>query len=167
MECMINNLKNLDVGMFVPISPNINWHNKMNHVHARNKFKKLSQHVHLSAVSSDIGLEPNYLNTPLVGRAAIITLGLWSSKVYTSQHDTTGMGTFTITTLAGKGNKKKSFIGAYISVQKGSDVGVESLYVQQLTIHEKWQTETLQQMSKCFCPRKDAIQQLNILIREL
>jgi hypothetical protein len=107
MECMINNLKNLDVGMFVPISPNINWHNKMNHVHARNKFKKLSKHVHLSAVSSDIGLEPNYLNTPLVGHAAIITLDLWSSKVYTSQHNTTGMGTFTITTLAGKGNKKK------------------------------------------------------------
>jgi hypothetical protein len=43
---------------------------------------------------------------------------------------------YTITTIQGKGNKKISFIAAYIVVSKGS-IGVDSLYAQQTTLYEK------------------------------
>jgi hypothetical protein len=42
-----------------------------------------------------------------------------------------------LTTIQGRGNKHISFISAYIAVSKGSVIGTESLYAQQVTIHEK------------------------------
>jgi hypothetical protein len=53
-------------------------------------------------VSSDIGKEKEYSNSSLVGGAAFITLGLWSSKVCHMESDHSGHGTYTITTLQGK-----------------------------------------------------------------
>jgi hypothetical protein len=79
-------------------------------------------------VSSDIGKEKEYSNLSLVGGAAFITLGLWSSKVCHMESDHSGHDTYTITTLQGKKDKKISFISAYISVKKGSDIGIDSLY---------------------------------------
>jgi hypothetical protein len=47
------------------------------------------------------------------------------------------MGPFAVTTIQGKGQKDISFILAYIAVQKGSDMGVESLFAQQYTHRNK------------------------------
>jgi len=89
----------------------------------------------LSATSSNIGLQKSH--KPLIGGAAILTSGLWSSKVSQSSQDLFGNGLYTITTIQGKGNKKISFIAAYIVVSKGSNIGVDSLYAQQTTLYEK------------------------------
>jgi hypothetical protein len=49
----------------------------------------------------------------------------------------------------------------YIAVNKGSDVGVESLYTQQLTIHEQKPMRSKTCPDKTFCPRKMAINSLD------
>jgi hypothetical protein len=100
-------------------------------------FRALSQHIHISASSSDIGKHNDYLNTSPLGGSAIITLCLWSSKVSNRFKDLSGHGSYCVTTLQGKNDKKLSFIAAYIAVQKGSNIGVESLYAQQVTVQER------------------------------
>jgi len=74
-------------------------------------------------VSSDIGHDPHHLNNHLVGGAAIMTFGLWASKVSKSSSDSSGYGSFTTTNIQGKGMTHISFILALIAVQKGSDIG--------------------------------------------
>jgi hypothetical protein len=55
--------------------------------------------------------------------------------------------------------KKKIFIAAYIAVQKGSNIGVESLFAQHVTINERLIAAhpNPSRISSKFCPRKDAI----------
>jgi hypothetical protein len=108
-----------------------------------------------------------YINKHLVGGSAILTFGLWASKVSISPTDDSGHGVFSITTIQGKGNKHISFISAYIAVSKGLDIGTESLYAQQVTIHEKESIKTGSLPSKTFCPRRNAIQRLNSIIQKL
>jgi hypothetical protein len=72
----------------------------------------LKQKIYVSAVSSDMGLEPQFANENLVGGSAIITGGLWVSKVSSASQDTSGFGTFSITTMQGKYNRGISFISA-------------------------------------------------------
>jgi hypothetical protein len=59
-----------------------------------------------SAVTCDIGLQKEYLNTSLIGGSAILTFGLWSSKVHQASQDTSGLGTFSITTMQGNKTTK-------------------------------------------------------------
>jgi len=143
--------------MFIPISPNINWMVSTNWPRTRQIFKPYFHQVHLSATSSDVGNDPNFFNRHLVGGAGILTCSHWASKVSGSSTDTSGNGTYTITTIQGKGNKFISFIAAYIAVQKGSDIGVESLYAQQYTIYKRSCIRAGRTPDYSFCPRRDAI----------
>jgi hypothetical protein len=56
--------------------------------------------------------------------------------------------------------KKKSFISAYIAVNKGSDIGIESLYAQQIALYEQ-RCLASKKAPKLFCPRQDVIKRLN------
>jgi hypothetical protein len=162
-----NQLKTLGVNMFVPISPNVNWLNPSNWARTRPCFRLNFLQVNVSAVSSNIGLDPLYLHKSLTGGAAILTFCLWSSKVSNTFHDESRFGSYTVTTIQGKGKKYVSFVAAYIAVNKGSDIGTESLYAQQMTIHEQ---NTLQQGSNStvsYCPQKDAILRINDIILAL
>jgi len=62
---------------------------------------------------------------------------------------------------------KKSVFSAYIAVPKGSNIGVESLYAQQMTIHEKRYLKSRSTKMITYCPRTDAIKRLNTLIQDL
>jgi hypothetical protein len=65
-----------------------------------------------------MGSDPLYIHKSLVGGAAILTFGLWSSKVSSTFHDESGFGSYTVTTIQGKGKKCVSFVAAYIAVKK-------------------------------------------------
>jgi hypothetical protein len=52
--------------------------------------------------------------------------------------------------------KKKSFISAYIAVSKGSDIGIESLYAQQIALYEQ-RCLASKKAPKLFCPRQDGL----------
>jgi hypothetical protein len=69
-----------------------------------NKYSRKFHHTITFATSSDIGKEKDYFITSLVGGSAILTFGLWSSKVCSFESDESGYGTYTITTLQGKSN---------------------------------------------------------------
>jgi hypothetical protein len=71
----------------------------------------------------------------LVGGSAILTFGQWATKALHFFPDDSGHGTFTVTAIQGKTNKIVSFIAAYIAVNKGSIIGIDSLYAQQTTLH--------------------------------
>jgi len=118
---LISNLQSLGIGMFIPISPNINWMESTKWPRTHQIIKPHFHQVHLSATSSNIGNDPNFFNRHLVRGAGISTLSQWAYKVSGSSMDTSGNGTYTITTTQGKGNKFISFTAAYIAVQKGSD----------------------------------------------
>jgi hypothetical protein len=166
MANLIVNLRTLGSSMFIPISPNVNWCNPSNWVRTKQRFRELSQHIHLSANCSDIGKQQSYLATSIIGGTAILTFQSWASKVSQATNDESGFGTFSITTLQGKQNKKISFIAAYIAVQKGSDIGVESLFAQQCTIHEQHHSHSPNNIGYKFYPRQDAIHRLNNKIEE-
>jgi len=153
MHNIITNLKLLGASMFVAISPHVNWKNTSNWVRTKQVFHPHFTQVHLSATSSKIGNDPLYMNKHLVGGSAILTFGLWASKISISPIDDSGHGAFSITTIQGKGNKHISFISACIAVSKGSDIGTESSYAQQVTIHEKDSIKTGSLPSRTFCPR--------------
>jgi len=55
IQQIIRNLVNLEVGIFVPISPNVNWENNSNWVRIKQLFTGVSRPVHLTAMSSTIG----------------------------------------------------------------------------------------------------------------
>jgi hypothetical protein len=167
MHNIINNLKILGVSMFAAISPNVNWKNSSNWVRTKQLFRPHFNQVHLSASSSDIGNDPLYINKHLVGGSALLTFGLWSSKISTSTLDESGHGIFSVTMIQGKGKRCISFISAYIAVSKGSDIGTESLFAQQVTLHEKNSIKSGLLPSKSFCPRIHAIRQLNNIIHNL
>jgi len=141
-----------DVQMYTPISPNINWNNISNWVKTKNIFRCWSHQIHLSSTSNKIGQDTDYFSKGKVGSAAIITTGLWASKVTDYFQDDSGMGSFTITTIQGANNKKISFVAAYIAVSKGSDIGIESLYAQQVTLYEQTQIQNNLNPQKKFCP---------------
>ncbi len=101
-----SNLKNIGAFVFAPISPNVNWHNISNFRKTKSAFREISPDIHISSVSSDMGKEREYSSSQLVGGTAIITFGLWFSKVCHSEADNSGLGTFSITTLQGKREKK-------------------------------------------------------------
>jgi len=128
LPIIIENLLNIGANMFVPISPKINWKNPSNFLQTKQIFRPHFPHLHISAVSSDIGNDPLYRKSSLIGGSAILIFGLWSSKISTSPQDESGLGTFTITTIQGKKNKNISFISAYIAVNKGSNIGTKSSY---------------------------------------
>jgi hypothetical protein len=56
---------------------------------------------------------------------------------------------------------------AYIAVNKGSNIGIELLYAQQVTIHELQSKQQGKLPSGKYCLRANAIQRLNIVIQEL
>jgi hypothetical protein len=119
LTSIIEHLQNLAISMFVPISPNVNWKNHSNWSCTHQLFCQHFHHVHISAISSDIGLQPLYLNKHLVAGTVILSFGLWASKVIPGPQDDSGYGTFSVTTIQGKGGKHVSFISAYIAVNKG------------------------------------------------
>jgi len=59
---IISNLKNFGVSIFSPISPDVNWKKSHNWIHTKNSFCPYFKQVHLSAVSSDIVLDPLHFN---------------------------------------------------------------------------------------------------------
>jgi len=60
MPNKISHLQSIGVGMFAPISPNINWLVTTNWPRTRQIFRPHFQQVHLSATSSDIGKDPKF-----------------------------------------------------------------------------------------------------------
>jgi hypothetical protein len=167
MHNLQNHLITLGISLFAPISPNVNWQNHSNWSRARHIFRQAFKQVHLSASSSDVGKDPFYLNKHLIGGSAILTFGLWASKVSSLSNDTSGHGSFSITMIQGNDNKFVSFIAAYISVQKGSDIGTESVYAQQQTLYEKEMLMKGKLPNDKFCPRANAIKNLNSIIHQL
>jgi hypothetical protein len=153
--------------MFAPINPNINWRNQNNWILTKHLFRPRFTQIHLLAVSSDMGLAPHFVKKNLVGGSAVITCGLWASEVSSASHDESGFGTFSITTIQGKYNKKISFISAYIAADKGTNIGTESLFAQQTMIHEQRALQAKQTPSRFYCPRTDAIKHLNKKIKDL
>jgi hypothetical protein len=162
---IIDNLIMIGASMLTPINPNFNWHNQSQLIRTKQLFQCSFQQVHLSASSCNIGLECKYIIS--IGRAAILTFGLWSLKISQSSHDLSGYGTYSITTLQGKGNERISFIAAYFAVSKGSDIGVDSLYAQQVTYHEKHRQKMKLKLNHHYCPRSDAIKRLDVVIHDL
>lgn len=150
--------------MFVRISPNINWENTSDQVCTRHLFTSISWQIHLSASSSKIGKDVYYFNKSVVGGSAILTFGLWSLKVIHSFQDPFGHGTYTVTTIQGKHNKK---VSAYITVQKGSDIGIDTLYAQQVTQYERECIKSKISPNKKICPRKEAMLRLDSVIHLL
>jgi hypothetical protein len=131
-------------------------------------FRPRSPQIHLSATSSEIGDDPSYLSqASLTGEAAILTFGLWASKVSDVHYDPSGMGIFTSTTLLGKNHKKVTCISAYISIQKGGHVGADTVHAQQKTIYEKSCLASKCPIQPNFCPRKHAIITLQAYIESL
>jgi hypothetical protein len=102
-----------------------------------------------------------------VGGSAIITSGIWASKVSHRFQDTSGHGFFLVTTLQEKHNKKLSLVSAYIAVEKGTGFGLESLHAQQVTIYERHCQKTRSVPRKDFCPRVHTIKRLDKLIESL
>jgi hypothetical protein len=167
MSNIISHLVSIGVSMFIPISPNINWKNISSWSRTKQLFRTHFKQVHLSAISSDMGLHPLYFHKNLIGGSAILTFRMWASKISTSFADDSGQGIFSVSTLQGKGKKFISFISAYIAIQKGSEIGTESLYAQQTTLYEKAMSRNGNIPSKKFCPRINAILQLNNIIKNL
>jgi hypothetical protein len=164
----IANIKELEASVFVIISPNLNWCNISNKIKFKQQFKPLYQQVHLSTTCSAIGNDKNYFNRELLpGGVAIATLDHWASKVTHSMEDARGHGTYTVTTLKGRNGKHLSIIGAYISVQKGQNVGPNTVHAQQTTIMEREAMKHNTALKSNFCPRKEAIKELSHLIYEL
>ena len=97
----------------------------------------------------------------------VIKLGKWASKISNHFSDDSGCGSYSVTTIQGKQNKKLSIIAAYIVVAKGSDNGIESVYAQQMTIHEHNNLKHPNDLRRPFSPRTDTIHRLNILIQQL
>jgi hypothetical protein len=67
----------------------------------------------------------------------------------------------------GKCNKEVSLISAYIAVKKGTHIGIESLYAQQVTVYEQHCKKAGKLPKKDFCPRIHAIKRLDELIESL
>jgi len=103
----------------------------------------------------------------MVGSSALLTFGLWASKISHLNQDPSSYGTYAITMVQGKNNKKVSFISAYIAVQKGSNIGVDSLYAQQVMVYECKCHQSNILPSHSFCPHSDAIKWLDELIHSL
>lgn len=167
MSCLLHNLRETEAQVFCPISPNVNWNNQSNWIRTRRLFRPIFQSTHLSTVSSVLGSSPPFSGNYLNCGTAILSFGLWSSKVSSLFHDTSGYGVFSVTTLQGRTNKHLSLVSAYITVQKGSDIGSESLYAQQVLIYEKQCIKNRKPTDKSFCPRINAIKILNNLIQDL
>jgi hypothetical protein len=113
LTSIIEHLQTLAISMFVPISPNVNWKNHSNWSRTWQLFCQHFHQVHISAISSNIGLQPLCLNKHLVGGTAILSFGLWASKVIHGPQDNSVYGTFSVITIQGKGGKHISFISAY------------------------------------------------------
>jgi len=62
MSSTINNLKAISTYMFVPISPNVNWKNLSHWNRTKQIFCPHFQQTHLSAICSNMGLDPLYIN---------------------------------------------------------------------------------------------------------
>ncbi len=118
LPSIVTNLQSVGANMYIPISPNVNWNTSSTWPRTHHLFCSHFYQVHLSAVSSDIGKNSQYFNKPIVGGAAIQTFGQWASKIQQSFSDSSGFGTFTVTTIQGKGKKHLSIISAYIAIQK-------------------------------------------------
>jgi hypothetical protein len=104
LSSIMEHLQTIGSSMFVPVSPNVNWKNHSNGTHTRQIFRPHFNQVHLSTVSSDIGLHLLYLNKRLVGGTAIVSFGLWASNIIPGPLDDSGYVSFSITTIQGKGN---------------------------------------------------------------
>jgi hypothetical protein len=78
------------------------------------------------------------------------------------------MGRIVLLLFKEKNDKNISFIAAYIAVQKGSNIGVESLYAQQVMVDEHHSLKLNSTYGhQEFLSQKDAIKPLNQLITEL
>ncbi len=164
---IINNLKELNASIFVAISPNINFCNPSNRAQFKQPFSRTFHQVHLSTTSSNVGHHKHYFNRALLpGGVAILTLHQWASKISDSSQDKRGHGTYTTTTILGENGKKLTIIGAYISVQKGSQAGINTVHAQQTLLME---TENMKakQNNPTKCPRREAIKVLSNLIHRL
>lgn len=164
----ISNLKALGASIFTAISPNINWCNSSNTVNFKKKFQRTYQQVHLSAASSDMGKDPNYFQQRhLTGGVAILTFDHWASKITETITDSRGHGTYTITTIRGRNGKYLSLIGAYISVNKGQNIGPNTVWAQQLTLMERDALKKNKILPASTCPRKEAIKAIGNIIENL
>jgi hypothetical protein len=71
LPIIIENLKSIGANMFFPISPNVYWKNPSNYIRTKQIFHPHFPHIHITAVSSDIGNDPLYRKSSLIGRSAI------------------------------------------------------------------------------------------------
>jgi hypothetical protein len=82
-------------------------------------------------------------------------------------HNPSGHETFSIATIQGKNKKFVSFIAAYIAVNKGSNVGIDSVYANQTNLYEHQCITSDEIPNPNYCPRKAAIQHLDSIIQSL
>jgi hypothetical protein len=165
---IIKNITTIQASVFAAISPNVNFCNASNLLRFRSPFKQSFKQIHIAASSSEMGNMAVHRNREtLIGGTAILTFDHWASKVHSTQYDTRGHGTFSVTTYKGKNGRYLSLIAAYIVVQKGTMIGETSLYAQQTTLMELDAKKNKTSPRTNFCPRKDSIKELSELITSL
>ncbi len=134
----------------------------------KKSFRTAYKQVHFSATSCKIGFQNEYHNRyNLTGGMAIVTTDQWVSKVCYTQQDPRGHGTYTITTLQGRNSRKISIIAAYISVEKGTYAGINTVHAQQKFIMEQQALKESTILPAIICPRKEAIKALGEIIGKL
>jgi hypothetical protein len=134
----ILNLQQIQASIYTAISPNINLCNPSHNVTFKKSFMTAYKQVHLSATSCKIGLQHKCCNQHnLTGGTTIITTDQWVSKVCNTQQDPRGHGSHTTTTLQGRSNREISIIAAYISVEKGTYAGINTVHAQQKIVMEQ------------------------------
>jgi hypothetical protein len=164
----ILNLKQLDASIFVAISPNVNWYNASNTVAFKKSFQQQYKQIHISSATSRLGKDKQYFNRQtLQGGVAVVTFDHWASKVSSTTSDPREHGTYAVTTIRGKNGRLLSIIGAYISVNKGTTVGPNTVHAQQMTIMEQDALKQNRILPPDTCPRKEAIKALGQIIEDL
>jgi hypothetical protein len=168
MMITITNLHQIKASIYTALSPNINFCNPSHKVTFKKTFTKTYKQVHLSATSCKIGFQKEYRNRcNLTGGTAIITTDQWASKVCSTQQDPRGHGTYTVSTLQGRNNRKLAIIAAYISVEKGTYAGINTVHAQQNFIMEQHTLQKGKILPPTICPRKEAIKALGEEISKL
>jgi hypothetical protein len=96
-----------------------------------------------------------------------MTFDHWATKISRTRSDPRGHGTYAVTTIRGRNGKHLSIIGAYISVNKGQNIGPNTVWNQQMTLMEREAMTTRKTLSPNKCPRKEAIKAIGENIQDL
>lgn len=162
------NLQTLQASIYAAISSNINFCNPSHLTSFKKQFRRVFNQAHVSATSCDIGLQPTYKNRyNLTGGVAIVMTNHWTSKICGTKQDPRGHGSFTVIALQGRNGKKLSIIAAYISVEKGTSAGINTVHAQQRYMMEYQAMQDGKVPLDLPCPRKEAVKAIGEMIHKL